>query len=91
MRQKSPPAPSRKPALDGSWLNFAKLNASEANETEGLVFSKSYAQKPDRDGVWFALAWLNIGTANETILWSAQIPCSKTGPGWGMGCFDVAE
>lgn len=27
-----PRAPSEKPALDGSWLNFAGLNASEATE-----------------------------------------------------------
>ncbi len=50
MSQKSPPAPSRKPPLDGTWVNPAKLNARSAktnndwkNNSNASSFGKSIA------------------------------------------------
>ncbi len=49
MRQKHPPAPSRKPPLDGAKKEKNRLNASATKESKALIFKETPSRKPPLD------------------------------------------
>ncbi len=65
LRQKHPPAPSRKPALDGSWRDRTRLNASEAKKRKALAFEETPSREPALDDSWRDRTRLNASGAKK--------------------------